>query len=103
MISFKIMALTNNQMAQYYKNRWLAIPHPTDGQPENKDADKLSEFDRHRKTLLSSDAEEGWASELRRYLGTVPDDVTKDTDLVLWWQVRHFTFLYTVYTLTSTL
>jgi hypothetical protein len=28
------------------------------------------------------------ASELRRYLGTMQRDVTKDTDIVEWWQVR---------------
>jgi hypothetical protein len=37
--------------------------------------------------LLATDAEEGWTSELRRYLGTMQQDVTKDTDLVEWWQV----------------
>jgi len=47
----------------------------------------LSEFDKHRETLLSEDAEEGWASELRRYLGTMQRDVTKQTDIVEWWQV----------------
>lgn len=50
----------------------------------------LSEFDKHRKTLLSNDADEGWASELRRYLGTMQHDVMKDTDIVQWWQVCNF-------------
>ena len=30
------------------------------------DAPVLSEFDKLRETLLTADAEEGWASELRR-------------------------------------
>lgn len=47
----------------------------------------LSEFDKYRETLLSIDAEEGWASELRRYLSSMQREVTKDTDLVEWWQV----------------
>ena len=47
----------------------------------------MSEFDKHRETLLMDDAEEGWASELRRYLGTMQRDVKKDTDLIEWWQV----------------
>ncbi|PPQ73449.1 hypothetical protein CVT25_000097, partial [Psilocybe cyanescens] len=56
---------------------------------QNKDAEdaiKLSEFDKHQETLLSDDAEEGWASELRRYLGTMQCNVKKDTDLIKWWQ-----------------
>lgn len=46
-----------------------------------------SEFDRYRQTLIAKDDEEGWASELRRYLKEMPADVTKDTDIVEWWQV----------------
>jgi len=47
----------------------------------------LSEFDKHRETLLSDDMEEGWASELRRYLSTMQREVTKQTDIIEWWQV----------------
>jgi hypothetical protein len=47
----------------------------------------LSDFDKHRESLLSDDAKEGWASELRRYLGTMQRDIKKDTDIVEWWQV----------------
>jgi hypothetical protein len=47
----------------------------------------LSEFDRHRQSLLMQEEDEGWAAELRRYLKDVPADVTKDTDIVKWWQV----------------
>jgi hypothetical protein len=48
----------------------------------------LSEFDRHRLMLLSSQVEgEGWRAELRSYLKDMPADVTKDTDIVEWWQV----------------
>jgi hypothetical protein len=46
-----------------------------------------SEYDRHRQTLIAQD-EEGWAAELRRYLGNIPVDITKETDIVEWWQVR---------------
>jgi hypothetical protein len=35
------------------------------------DAPILSEFDKLRETLLTDDMEEGWASELRRYLSTM--------------------------------
>ena len=47
----------------------------------------LSEFNKHRETLLSDDMEEGWASELRRYLSTMQREVTKQTDIIEWWQV----------------
>jgi hypothetical protein len=47
----------------------------------------LSKLDKHHETLLSKDTEEGWASELRQYLGTMQRDVTKQTDIVKWWQV----------------
>jgi hypothetical protein len=50
----------------------------------------LSEFDKLHETLLTDDAEEGWASELHRYLHTMQRDVTKETDLVEWWQVSYF-------------
>jgi hypothetical protein len=48
----------------------------------------MSDFDKHRQTLLANDAEEGWASELCRYLSTMQRDVEKETDLIEWWQVR---------------
>jgi len=76
-------------MAQYYKTRPRPIPRQTNtGIHAEQAADCLilSEFDKLRETLLAADAEEGWASELRRYLGTMQRDVTKNTDLVEWWQ-----------------
>jgi hypothetical protein len=82
------------QMAQYYRNR----PRASDAVAADtlaadlgivtNNAPVLSEFDKHRKQLLTDDAQEGWVSELRRYLSTMQGDVTKDTDLVEWWQVR---------------
>jgi hypothetical protein len=50
----------------------------------------LSEFDRFRLGRVTRDNEEGWAPELRRYLKELPADVTKDTDIVEWWQVWQF-------------
>jgi hypothetical protein len=100
-----------NQMAQYYTTRPTARPQqppptarpqqlpptarPQQPPPTAVDADVdhapvLSEFDRLRETLLTDDVEEGWASELRRYLGSMQRDVSKDTDLVVWWQVSLF-------------
>ena len=57
-------------------------------QPNNESI--LSDFDRHRLTLLSNQAEledEGWQSEMCQYLKDLPADVTKDTDIMKWWQV----------------
>jgi len=79
-------------MAQYYNQRPVTIPIPQPANPGNPTADirVLSEFDKLCETLLTDDAEEGWASELRRYLNTMQRDVTKETDLVEWWQVSIF-------------
>jgi hypothetical protein len=76
------------QMAQYYKSRPSASsPDISTADATPREAPVLSDFDKHRETLLSDDAEEGWASELRRYLSTMQRDVKKDTDHVEWWQV----------------
>jgi len=83
-------------MEQYWNTR--LVPTAPTNLPDT-DADKtiqpgdesiLSDFDRHRLTLLSNQVEledEGWQSEMRRYLKELPPDVTKDTDIVKWWQV----------------
>jgi len=77
-------------MALYYKNRPSAATRITSSQADGSarnNAPTLSEFDKHCESLLSNDSEEGWASELRRYLGDMERDVKKDTDIVEWWQV----------------
>jgi hypothetical protein len=81
-------------MAKYYLTRPGAkpavatTPHTNAGIPPPTQGDVLSEFDRFRLGRVTRDNEEGWASELRRYLKELPADVTKDTDIVKWWQVR---------------
>jgi hypothetical protein len=55
---------------------------------ETGDESIASEFDRHCHTLVSEEQEEGWQAEIRWYLKDLPADVTKDTDIVAWWQVR---------------
>jgi hypothetical protein len=80
-------------MERYWKARSTTLTAPTESasntaQPDTADESILSEFDRHRLALLSNQAEdEGWESEMRRYLKDLPADVTKDTDIVKWWQV----------------
>ena len=78
-------------MAQYYNIRSSAVAmrnNPT--VPAEASSSNLSEFDKLRKTLLTDDAEEGWAAELHRYLGTMQREVAKDTDIVEWWQVKSY-------------
>ena len=79
-------------MAQYYNTRPFAVAAQDESSdnaivPAKASSSTLSEFDKLRKTLLTDDAEEGWAAELRRYLGMMQREVEKDTDIVEWWQV----------------
>ena len=94
-------------MAEYYKDRPSAtaldvsgsavIVDDADGAATSAETTTstktvpgyISEFDRQREALLSDDMDEGWASELRRYLSVVERDVKKDADLVEWWQVSN--------------
>jgi len=61
-------------------------------------SEDVLEFDKHRETLLSDDAEEGWALELRRYTKMMQRDVKKDTDIVKWWQVSSSCFKIFLFT-----
>ena len=76
-------------MERYYnlKNQPNTNPTPTPSIPLTDNDSVLSEFDRHHLTLLLGQEGEGWQAELRRYLKDMPADVTKDTDIVKWWQV----------------
>lgn len=63
----------------------VPVPH---GLLEANSDSILSDFDCHCLALLSSRGEdEGWQAELWQYLKDLPADVTKDTDIVKWWQV----------------
>jgi hypothetical protein len=86
-------------MSQYYNTRPRLPPQMKAINPAENDADApvLSEFDKLRETLLTADAEEGWASELRRYTKTMQRDVTKHTDLVEWWQVSRSPFCLRIF------
>src|ERR1700678_1223271 len=74
-------------MAHYYSTRPCVITVPNVSNKEEAASEDASEFDKHRETLLSDDAEEGWAPELWRYTKTMQRDVKKDTDIIKWWQV----------------
>ena len=77
-------------MERYWNDRKPTVPtNPTAGSVANNNHDSvLSEFDRHRLALLANQTQdEGWLSEKCRYLEDLPANVTKDTDIVEWWQV----------------
>ena len=78
-------------MCQYYKDRLSASVSQTNKNPTKctTQAPVLSEFDKLHESLLTDDAAEGWASELRRYLGRMEQDVMKETNFIEWWQVRN--------------
>jgi hypothetical protein len=82
-------------MATYYDNHPTATTAATsdvlNDKPVSADAPILSEYVKHCLALLSDDAEEVWASKLRRYLSKIQHDVEKDTDVVEWWQVSYET------------
>ena len=75
-------------MEQYYNNQPSAATTVNESS-RNPSASVLSKFDKHCKTLLAENADKGWASELCCYLGSMKWNVTKETDLVEWWQVRN--------------
>src|SRR5271155_4804456 len=80
-------------MAQYYKIRtdeFVALNIPNASITPSEGSSSMTEFDRHRETLLAKDVNEGPASELCRYLATMQRKVKKDTDIVEWWQVSFF-------------
>jgi len=84
-------------MFHYYQTRPSTIAtlnRSTQTQAATSDeTSTMSEFDKHRETLLSDDMEEGWASELTRYLSTMQREVTKHTDIIEWWQVSKFEYI----------
>ena len=97
-------------MAEYYKNRPSTSTRAINasgaavvvaGAATSTETVYISEYDRRREALLSDDLEEGWASELRRYLEVVERDVKKDADLVEWWQVSNLFISTTLSSLTT--
>ena len=79
-------------MSEYY-NTCPSVVNDVDATDDAAEESSLSEFDKHSKTLLANDAEEGWASELRRYLGSMQIDGKKDANIIEWWQVSTFSLL----------
>jgi hypothetical protein len=79
-------------MEKYYKKhqpQHEPVNSSTTGNTGTLDKSKalVSEYDQYHKALMDIDDDEGWASELRCYLKDRPADVSRDTDIVQWWQV----------------
>jgi hypothetical protein len=51
------------------------------------DTSILSDYNQYWQTLVANEHNKGWAAELWCYLKPMPVDVTKDTDIIEWWQV----------------
>src|SRR5258708_2883090 len=79
-------------MDEYYKTQLRAKPVQPPPTPISVDGECApvkvlsSKYDCYHQSLLEMDNGEGWSSELRRYLNNRPGNVTKDTDIVKWWQ-----------------
>jgi len=70
----------------------VAAEH-SDGSSAAEKLVRLSEFDRHRRTLVTAaEEDDGWATELRCYLKDMPANVSKETDIIRWWQVFRIPF-----------
>ena len=83
-------------MAEYYRTPSRpSVATPVTSENEPSITVTVSDFDKHRETLLTNDVDEGWALELCRYLETVQHDIKKDSDIVEWWQVS-FSFSKTL-------
>jgi hypothetical protein len=72
-------------MQEYWTSRPRAELETAITHTPSQSGSFLSKFDRHRLSLVAGDDEE-WPAELCRYLKEMPADVTRDTDIVNWWQ-----------------
>jgi hypothetical protein len=80
-------------MEEYYQCQQSAepsVPPPETNEGSMEPMSLITEYDRYRRQRITQDDGEGWASELRRYLKDIPANVTKDTEIVGWWQVCSF-------------
>lgn len=89
-------------MEQYWSNQPQTTPAPaerSDGYITENEV-RLTDFDIHRRALITQEENEGWAAELRRYLKDMPANVSKETDIIEWWQVCYFYLITTKLELT---
>jgi hypothetical protein len=90
--SHRNRATNLEQMARYWETRPAPLTatqmEPDRPDPPTASRSSLTGFDRHRRTLIAS-GEEGWVTELGRYLGDLPRDATPEMDVVEYWQDNH--------------
>jgi hypothetical protein len=67
-------------MAEYYSTRPSVKTTPI--APDSDSTVTVSEFDKHRESLLANEVEEGWVPELRCYLETMQHDIKRTR--ILW-------------------
>ena len=60
-------------MVEYYSTRPPVAP--TSLAFDSNPSVTVSDFEKHRESLLSDEVEEGWKPELRRYLETMQHDI----------------------------
>ena len=80
-------------MERYWNTRPNArpqVPESTRAAVQGESSSLASEYDRIRHSHMHAQGDDGWQAELRRYLKHFPDDVSHDTDLIAWWQVRSY-------------
>jgi hAT family C-terminal dimerisation region len=79
-------------MEHYWKARVEApskTPEPPPADSESRrDANSIAtEYDRLRHShILPDNQDNGWEAELRQYLKDFTEEITKDSDIVEWWQ-----------------
>ncbi|KAF8879022.1 hypothetical protein BD779DRAFT_1447242, partial [Infundibulicybe gibba] len=84
----KALKLVEHTMEKYWMDCPWASPAPSAPNTiSNNGSPHISKYNRHCQELLEQDDTEGWSAELRWYLKAVPADVTKDMDIIEWWQV----------------
>ncbi|KAH7904966.1 hypothetical protein BJ138DRAFT_1118908 [Hygrophoropsis aurantiaca] len=90
------LKVVEKMMADYWRERpgrnnpapLVRVPNTASASSTKKSGAVESDFDRHRRLLIEQatrNQDTGWAAELRRYLQDMPEDVTKDTDIIKWW------------------
>jgi hypothetical protein len=89
-VSCNTTILHFGQMEEYYEVHSAPSQSRTQS-PSPDDGEDVDDFDHHRNHLVSQAVRhEGWRSEMARYLTDIPEDISKDTDIVIWWSVRNY-------------
>ena len=83
------------EMEEYYKPPQAAsMTESTLNSGNEAHKSVQSDFNQYRCSLIAQEIDEGWQSEKQCYVNKMPPDVTQDTDVVKWWEVHCFSFIY---------